>query len=113
MTRPRSSMSRRSKRRNAYGVGEWIVAQMVMPVCTKFFTTVMTCKPKLCEIKFARVCNFADGDSAGYQVVDLRHDYNFKDLWDRNATFCNLADGDARVHQVHHHHHDLQVNQNC
>ncbi len=27
-----------------YGVGEWMVAQMVMPVWTRRFTTVITCK---------------------------------------------------------------------
>ena len=41
---PRSSIIMRSKRRKQVGVGEWMVAQMVIPVFISPFTTLITCR---------------------------------------------------------------------
>ena len=45
-TRPCSNIMRRSNNANAKGVGEWMVAQTVIPLRAKPLTTVMTCKSR-------------------------------------------------------------------
>lgn len=39
----------RSKRRKQKGVGEWMVAQMVIPVFINPFTTLITCTAAPCQ----------------------------------------------------------------
>ena len=40
---PRSRIIMRSNRRKQKGVGEWMVAQMVIPLFIRPFTTLITC----------------------------------------------------------------------